>query len=90
MTEEPFFTTEVLARRWPLLISGVVTMKGFVRLHHRHGFYITEGDFPNSASSDKFLAEEAAVSTPSEVRSPSTCEIALRTVGLVASQSKGR
>jgi len=88
--EEPFFITEVLARRGPLQILGIVTMKGFVRLLLHRGFYITEVLRPSSASSNQFLAEKAAISTPSEVRSPSTCETALGTVGLVASRSKRR
>lgn len=88
--EEPFFRTEVLARTGRLKIFDIDSMKSFVRHLHHHGFYITEGDSPSSASCAGFLAEGAAISSPCEVRSSSTCEIALGIVELVASQSKVR
>lgn len=88
--EEQLFRTEVLARTGSLKIFDIDNMKSFVRHLHHHGFYITEGDSPSSASRAGFPAEGAAISTPCEVCSLSTCEIALGTVGLVASQSKMR
>ena len=76
-------SSEVLARRGPLKIFYVDSMKGFVLHFHDHGFYIMDADLPSSSSHALFLAEREAISTPSEVRSLSTCETALGTVGFV-------
>uniref|UniRef100_A0A803XWH4 HSF-type DNA-binding domain-containing protein n=2 Tax=Meleagris gallopavo TaxID=9103 RepID=A0A803XWH4_MELGA len=62
--EEPFFTTEVLARGG---VFDVGNMKDFVRLLHHHGFYIVDADLPTSASRARFLAEGVSISTPSEL-----------------------
>ncbi|POI33644.1 hypothetical protein CIB84_002604 [Bambusicola thoracicus] len=67
--KESSFRTEVLTRRGPLKIFDIDSMKSFVHHLHHHGFYITEGDLPSSASRAEFLAEGAAISTPCEVRS---------------------
>ncbi|XP_003640497.5 heat shock transcription factor, Y-linked-like [Gallus gallus] len=65
--KEPFFRTEVLARRGPLKIFDIDSMKSFVQHLHHHGFYIIEGDLPSSASHAEILAEGAAISTPCEL-----------------------
>ncbi|OXB78893.1 UNVERIFIED_CONTAM: hypothetical protein H355_011298 [Colinus virginianus] len=65
--KEPFFRTEVLARRGPLKLFSFESMTTFVRHLHHHGFYITETDLPSCASPARLQGEGAVFSTCSEL-----------------------
>ncbi|OXB53472.1 hypothetical protein ASZ78_016592 [Callipepla squamata] len=64
--EEPFFRTEVLARRGPHKLFSFESMTTFVRHLHHHGFFITEADLASCASRARLQGEGAAFSTCSE------------------------
>ncbi|OXB52096.1 hypothetical protein ASZ78_016906 [Callipepla squamata] len=65
--EEPFFRTEVLARRGPHKLFSFESMTTFVRHLHHHGFFITEADLASCASRARLQGEGAAFSTCSEL-----------------------
>ncbi|NXL94384.1 HSFY1 protein, partial [Alectura lathami] len=62
-----FFQKDVLARRGPLRIFEIDSMKTFIRQLHLHGFFIMEGHLTTSAPRDKFLGDEAEVSAFTDV-----------------------